>query len=208
MKLPTGDWRVILYFAVQSITPPPDGYPVNDTTFVPYLFPHPEPGRPLVNLPETQIYTVLTLPLPILPLSMPNLAPYLQAALEEATRAPDRDTRQRLVKLVNASSAAAAGPHPSMMTPVMAPVKAVFGGAPSGSGSRPEHEERPPMQRVEMKNSGNIFKRFMRPKTSNNHSQGLNNDTYDIGTFIVSLNSLNSFLTKFRSVTPFKMEYR
>ena len=52
---------------------------------------------------DTQIYTITTQPLPVLPLALPNLTPYLQAALDESRQISSSDSRSRLRGLVQAS---------------------------------------------------------------------------------------------------------
>ena len=51
---------------------------------------------------DTQIYTITTYPLPVLPLVLSNLAPYLQAALDESCHTSGSDSRSRLRHLVQA----------------------------------------------------------------------------------------------------------
>jgi len=57
----------------------------------------------MVHTDDTQIYTITMQPLPVLPLALPNLAPYLQAALEESRQMRSSDSRSRLRSLVQAS---------------------------------------------------------------------------------------------------------
>ena len=57
----------------------------------------------MVHTEDTQIYTITTQPLPVLPLALPNLAPYLQAALDESRQTGGSDSRSRLRGLVQAS---------------------------------------------------------------------------------------------------------
>jgi len=103
VRLHPGDWRIVLYFALDSAEKAPDSYPSWDTTVVPFNFPAPEAGRPMVHTEHTQIYTMQTQPLPVLPLALPNLAPYLQAALDESRQVNNSDSRSRLKGLVQAS---------------------------------------------------------------------------------------------------------
>jgi len=56
----------------------------------------------MVHTEETQIYTITTHPLPVLPLALPNLAPYLHASLEESRRTSGSDPKTRLRYLVQA----------------------------------------------------------------------------------------------------------
>ncbi|KAG9056005.1 hypothetical protein FS842_000573 [Serendipita sp. 407] len=172
VKLPNGDHRIILYFAVQSIVPPPENYPITDTSVVPYLFPAPEPGRPLENLPETQIYSIPTKPLPLLPLSLPHLSSYLQASLEESIRS--RDSRSRLNKLVQATMVT---PAPSMNT-----IMAALTGAPTA----PRHDQEGHSSPVKVEPSGsskrNFIAKMFRPKSSSSQGKGLNNETFDVVT--------------------------
>jgi hypothetical protein len=56
----------------------------------------------MVHSEVTQIYTITTQPLPILPLALHNLAPYLQASLDESRRMSGSDSRSRLRGLVQA----------------------------------------------------------------------------------------------------------
>lgn len=57
----------------------------------------------MVHTDDTQIYTITMQPLPVLPLALPNLAPYLQAALDESRQTSGSDSRSRLRGLVQAS---------------------------------------------------------------------------------------------------------
>jgi len=57
----------------------------------------------MIHTEATQIYTITTQPLPVLPLALPNLAPYLQAALDESRQTSGSDSRSRLRGLVQAS---------------------------------------------------------------------------------------------------------
>ncbi|KAG8832125.1 hypothetical protein FRC17_001996 [Serendipita sp. 399] len=170
VKLPNGDHRIIMYLAVQSIVPPPENYPVTDTSVVPYLFPAPEPGRPLENLPETQIYSIPTKPLPILPVSLPHLAPYLQAALDESTRS--RDSRSRLQKLVQATTVTT---HSTSHI-----ATALITGS---SGSRYESEGNPIKVAESSGSRRNFIARVFRPKSSGNPgNKSVNNENYDVVT--------------------------
>lgn len=166
-----------MYFAVQSITPPPEGYPKHDTTFVPYLFPAPEPGRPLANNPDTQIFTILTEPLPVLPLSLPHLAPYLQAALEESQRVGD--SRSRLHKLVNTTVAAANASAHANVTPILGPIV----NAISGNKSDMEPAGPPIGVAGASGQKRNFISKMFRPKSSAAKGKGLNNEMYDVGQY-------------------------
>lgn len=159
IKMPEGVWRVILYLAVQSITPPPEGYPSHDTSVVPYLFPSPEPGRPLSDTPETQLYSIPTRPLPILPLPLPNLAPYLQAAWEESARC--NDSRSRLAKLINAS---ASGYH----------------GSSAASNAAKLEPEAQYSSNTDQGQKRNFIARIFRPKQS--RGKAVNDDMSDLVT--------------------------
>ncbi|CCA70156.1 related to kinetoplast-associated protein KAP [Serendipita indica DSM 11827] len=179
VKMPTGDWRIILYMAVQSISPPPEDYPITDTSVVPWLFPAPEPGRPLENLPETQIYSIPTKPLPVLPLSLPHLAPYLNAALAESARS--NDSRARLQKLVQASVVAT----PTSL--IRNPFGSAMGSSSSSHGSVHQDHELPggPIRMVDSSSGGHrkgFITRIFRPKSSSNAGKSVNNDTYDLVT--------------------------
>ena len=163
----------MLYFAIQSITPPPQDYPSYDTSVPPYLFPSPDPGRPLANLPEAQVYTIPTKPLPVLPMKVPNLAPYLTAALDESHR--HHDSRSRLAKLVNAVNSAVNAP-PSVVQYMMNGI--------TGSSSRPDQEmQGGPVKAVETTSTqkASFISRIFRPKTGGSKGKGLNNDMYDVG---------------------------
>lgn len=171
----------MLYFALQSITPPPQEYPSHDTSVPPYMFPAPDPGRPLINHPEAQVYTIPTKPLPVLPMKVPNLAPYLSAALEESQR--NHDSRARLAKLVHLVNTAVSS-QPSV-------VQYMISGL-TGGPNRPEPEVHTgPPRPVETSSGqkGNFISRIFRPKGSGSKGKGLNNDMYDIGA------SLSSFLS-------------
>ncbi|KAG8814891.1 hypothetical protein FRC17_000935 [Serendipita sp. 399] len=168
IRLSNGGDRIIMYLAVQSIVPPPEDYPVTDTSVVPYLFPAPEPGRPLESLPESRIYSIPTKPLPQLPISLPNLAPYLQAALDESSRS--RDSRSRLQKLVQETT---------VTTPYTTRIAAALIGGSAG----PRYEsEGNPIKVAESSGSRRSFlARVFRPKSSGDaDNKSVNNKIYDI----------------------------
>ncbi|KAG8818655.1 hypothetical protein FRC17_010756 [Serendipita sp. 399] len=186
IKLPNGDHRVIMYLAVQSTVPPPGFYPVTDTRVVPYLFPNPynfsylsqpmppdpllpsEPGRPLENLPEAQLYSIPTQPLPQLPALLSNLAPYLQAALDESTGS--RDSRSRLQKLIQATTVTT---HSTSHI-----ATALITGS---SGSRYESEGNPIKVAESSGSTRSFFARVFRPRSSGDAgNKSLNNENYDV----------------------------
>lgn len=120
------------------------------------------------------------MPLPVLPLALPNLAPYLQAALEESQRCSD--SRARLSKLVNATTQAAMTAQSHSSVPqVIAPMLSTI--APN---ERTRMGQEP--VRIQQENSsgskGGFFSRVFKPKGSNHKGKGLNDGMYDIGMFL------------------------
>ncbi len=89
----------------------------------------------MVHTEETQIYTITTQPLPVLPLALPNLAPYLQAALDESRYMNGSDSRCRLRGLVQACENHK--PVPQFERPGLLSVIGMSGIGMSGSGSSP-----------------------------------------------------------------------
>jgi hypothetical protein len=147
----------------------------------------------LANVPEAQVYTIPTKPLPVLPMKVPNLAPYLTAALEESSRF--HDSRSRLVKLVNAVNSAVSTP-PSMVQYMMNGI--------TGGSSRPDHEMHGgPVKAVETTSGqkASFISRIFRPKTAGSKGKGLNNDMYDVGWSSIFLLIVWCLISP--SVTPF-----
>ena len=88
----------------------------------------------MVHTEETQIYTIQTQPLPILPLALPNLAAYLQAALDQSRQMSGSDSRSRLRGLVQAcDNSKAVGPveRPGFL----GAIGITSSGSPSSGGS-------------------------------------------------------------------------
>jgi len=162
-----------MYFAIQSITPAPQDYPSWDTSVPPYLFPAPDHGRPLADVPEARVYTIPTKPFPVLPMKVPNLAPYLTAALEESQR--HHDSRARLAKLVNIVNSAVST-QPSV-------VQYMLSGVTGGSSRSDQEMHGGPLKAVETTSSQktSFISRIFRPKSTSSKGKGLNNDMYDVG---------------------------
>lgn len=173
-KIPRGDYRIVLYFALQSITPPPQDFPSHDTSVPPYMFPAPDHGRPLANHPEAQVYTIPTKPLPVLPMKLPNLAPYLTAALEESQRL--HDSRSRLAKLVNSVNSA--------VNSQSSVVQYMISGFTGGSSRLDAEVQMGPPKAVETSSGQKktFMSRIFGGKGSGSKGKGLNNDMYDIVT--------------------------
>jgi hypothetical protein len=131
-------------------------YTNKDTTLLPYSYTLNEPAPYLANRADSQLYVIPlspTSPFPILPISLPNLALYLQSAM--------RDSRVRKVQN-----------DPSNGMRRLA--KVVMDCYPE-EVVNPDKEERKPSRGV-----GNLFKRVVgRGGGREAESQG-NEDVYDI----------------------------
>lgn len=139
----------------------------------------------MVHTDDTQIYTITTQPLPILPLALHNLAPYLQAALDESRNTSGSDSRSRLRGLVQASdNSKPAGQldRPGLLSVIGISSSGSSSSAGSGSGGPPVNNTH-----VEIGGPSRLSKRrddagrpgfFSKLLGKNKPQGGVNNETF------------------------------
>lgn len=148
----------------------------------------------MVHTDETQIYTITTYPLPVLPLALPNLAPYLQAALDESRHMSGSDSRCRLRGLVQACENHK--PVPQFERPGLLSVIGMSSGGNSSSGG--SGSGGPPVNnnQVEIGGPTRLSKRREEPsrpgffskllgKNKNQFQGGVNDEAYDRSGFLL-----------------------
>ena len=152
----------------------------------------------MVHTEETQIYTITTQPLPVLPLALPNLTPYLQAALDESRQTGGSDSRSRLKGLVHATENCK--PVGQFERPGLLSVIGMSGSGSSSSGG--SGNGAPPVNntQVEIGGPSKLSRRrddsnrpgFFSKLLGKNKNQGGVNDE----TFVRSASLLRGFLRK------------
>ena len=105
----SSDWHVLLYITI-DLPPPQNAHTYktrnNETTSLPFSYsvsPVPNYLRDGSDAPMSKWYSIPETPqtgYPTLPISFPNLATYLMAALEES-RASSQDNTRRLSKIID-----------------------------------------------------------------------------------------------------------
>ena len=140
----------------------------------------------MVHTDETQIYTITTYPLPVLPLALPNLAPYLQAALDESRLMNGSDSRCRLRGLVQACENHK--PVPQFERPGLLSVIGMSGGGNPSSGANGGGPPPVNNNQVEIGGPTRLSKRRDEPSRpgffskllgKNKNQGGVNDEAYD-----------------------------
>ncbi|GJJ06183.1 hypothetical protein Clacol_000372 [Clathrus columnatus] len=151
-------WRTIIYLSLDEPFPPTvpasatARFTNGDTTVLPYSYAISDHGRSMTG-PNMHIYAIPlspTSPFPILPITFPNIALYLQSAMKDSrARKVRHDSFRRLAKIVQSC-------YPEEVVP-------------------PTQEERKPSRGV-----GNLFKRVVGRGSNDKRDSTGNEDVFDM----------------------------